>query len=172
MTFNLNEKYDRGFSSRLYKKCVAIRFPLRFSNMCFCNFYIRDWNNESKFHLTIPTKVKHPLTRIKIFIDNIFGFLNLSIRNFRSISRFGRRTMKNVRHLMWRVVNYDQFEGFTFHIHNEKNVTVLNYTNRNRAMPTLIFITSLKDVIIFEILSSLRLKINFLCRSSFRQIKR
>ena len=140
--------------------------------MCFCNFYIRDWNNESKFHLTIPTKAKHALTEIKTFGDNIFSFLKMSIRNFRSINRFGRRTMKNVRHLMWRVVNYDQFEGFTFHTQRKKYNCVELYKQESCHAHANFHLTPLKDVIIFEILSSLRLKINFLCRSSFRQIKR
>ena len=121
-------------------------------------FFLRDWNNETKFHLTIPTKAKHPLTRIKMFIDNIFGFLNLSIRNFRSINRFGRRTMKNVRHLMWRVVNYDQFEGFTFHTQRKKNLVELYKQESCHAHAN--FHYSLKVCYNFEILSCYWLEIN------------
>ena len=100
--------------------CLNDNLFLIYGTEYICNFFLRDWNNETKFHLTIPTKAKHSLTGIKIFTDNISCFLKISFRNFRSINGFGRRTMKNVRHLMWRVVNYDQFEGFTFHTQRKK----------------------------------------------------
>ena len=107
-----------------------------------------------------------------MFGDNIFSFLKMSIRNFRSINRFGRRTMKNVRHLMWRVVNYDQFEGFTFHIHNGKKCNCVElYKQESCHAHTNFHLTPLKDVIIFEILSSLRLKINFCVDQVFGKLK-
>ena len=134
-------------------------------------FFLRDWNNETKFHLTIPTKAKHSLTGIKIFTDNISCFLKISFRNFRSINGFGRRTMKNVRHLMWRVVNYDQFEGFTFHTQRKKwNLVESHKQESCHAHAN--FHYSLKTC--YNIWDLIRQKIEnqFICLSIFRYIAR
>ena len=80
--------------------------------------------------LTIPTKIKHALTRIQIFTDHIFSFLKMSTwNNSCSIKGFGRRTMKNARHLMWRVVNYDQLK-FSLFFTTTKSVTLLKLYKR------------------------------------------